>query len=151
MAYDSRADTWEHIAQVRDLLDEVIGDLQYRAAMHDRSKLESPEVEVFNEYTPKLKDSTYGSDEYKQFLQGMGEGLQHHYSHNDHHPEHFPNGIGDMSLIQMTEMLTDWKAATLRHSDGDLRRSIEQNAARFGYGEEIKRLLLNTAEHMEWL
>ena len=44
------------------------------------------------------------------------------------------------------EMLCNWKAATLRHKNGDLRQSIEQNAERFGYGMEMKGLLLNTAE-----
>jgi predicted acetyltransferase len=48
-------------------------------------------------------------------------------------------------------MLCDWKAATLRHADGDLGRSIEQNAERFGYGGEMKRLLLNTAKRFDWL
>lgn len=144
--YDSRPDTHEHIGQVRGLLLGAANDLTARAHYHDRSKLESPEVEVFDEFTPKLRESTYGSDEYKSFLAGMGEGLQHHYAVNDHHPEHFGEGIADMNLIQLTEMLCDWIAATRRHADGDIRRSIDQNAERFGYGEETKRLLHNTVD-----
>ena len=142
--YDSRPDTIEHISHVQVLLGRVIGDLSRRAAEHDASKLREPEKAVFDEYTPKLRDSTYGSEEYKRFLEGMGEGLRHHYAVNDHHPEHFEGGIGEMNLLQLTEMLCDWLAATKRHADGDIRRSIEQNAERFGYGEEIRRLLLNT-------
>jgi hypothetical protein len=38
-----------------------------------------------------------------------------------------------MDLVQVIEMLADWKAATLRHADGSLTRSIIQNADRFGY------------------
>jgi hypothetical protein len=159
MAYDSRPDTWEHIHTVRGLLAEVVADLQRRAHDHDQSKLAEPELSTFDEYTPKLRDSTYGSDEYKTFLAGMGEGLRHHYEANDHHPEHFEGeaathgarGIEGMSLPQVTEMLCDWKAATMRHADGDLGRSIEQNAERFGYGGEMKRLLLNTAASYGWL
>lgn len=56
-----------------------------------------------------------------------------------------------MGLHQMIELLADWKAATTRHEDGGLRRSIEQNAERFGYGDEVKRLLLNTAESFGWI
>jgi hypothetical protein len=126
-------------------------DLHARAVHHDESKLVEPELSVFNEYTPKLRDSTYGSEEYKSYLVGMGEGLKHHYAANDHHPEHFENGVADMDLIQMTEMLADWKAATLRHANGDLRLSIEQNAIRFGYGPEVLQLLCNTARRMGWL
>lgn len=146
--YDSRPDTHEHIAKVRGYLLNVAVMLIRRAHEHDRSKLEGPELTMFDEYTPKLRDSTYGSDEYKGFLVGMGEGLRHHYAVNDHHPEHHPGGIHDMDLIQLVEMLCDWKAATMRHADGDLRRSIAQNAERFGYGEDIEHLLLNTAENL---
>lgn len=151
MSYDSRPETWEHIHVVQGLLGEAIADLQGRAHRHDQSKLVAPELAVFDEYTPKLRGSTYGSDEYKAFLAGMGEGLAHHYAVNDHHPEHHAGGIGDMTLVQLIEMLADWKAATLRHADGDLRRSIEQNADRFGYGADIKRLLLSTAVAFGWL
>ena len=149
--YDSRSDTLAHIATVRLFLGEAIADLQERAIAHDFSKLDDPEKAVFDEYTPKLRDSTYGSDEYKRFLAGMGEGLAHHYEVNDHHPEHFNGGIADMDLIQLIEMLADWKAATLRHADGDLDRSISQNAERFGYGPELERILRHTAERLGWL
>ncbi len=151
MTYDSRPDTLEHIACVQRYVREVITELLVRADEHDASKLRSPEVEVFDRVTPMLRGLTYGSDEYKRALADMGPGLAHHYAANDHHPEHFPGGIADMNLVQVTEMLCDWKAATLRHDDGDLARSIEQNAARFGYGDEITGLLLNTALAFGWL
>jgi hypothetical protein len=150
-SYDSRRDTLDHIVEVRQLLAAVIVDLQIRAEHHDESKMVEPELAVFNEYTPKLRDSTYGSEEYKRFLLGMGEGLKHHYRQNDHHPEHFENGMRDMDLIQVLEMLADWKAATLRHADGDLGRSIVQNSTRFDYGPEVRLLLYNTAKRMGWL
>lgn len=151
MNYDSRPDTWQHIHVVQAYLRQIITDLLVRAHAHDQSKLVEPEVSTFDEYTPKLKNSTYGSDEYKQFLEGMGWGLRHHYAHNDHHPEHFDDGIHEMHVGQLVEMLCDWKAATLRLADGDLERSIRQNAERFGYGDEICELLLNTAQAFGWL
>jgi hypothetical protein len=150
MPYDSRDDTKDHIEEVRRRVYEVTNNLNQRASDHDRSKLVDPERSVFDEYTPKLKDSTYGSDEYKAFLEGMGEGLRHHYEVNDHHPEHFVEGVHGMNLVQLIEMLCDWKAATMRHDDGDLAKSIEINADRFGYGEEIKGLLARTARDLGW-
>ena len=149
--YSSIPDTNKHIDEVRILIDQVERDLTKRLYAHDKSKLESPELEVYDEYTPKLNTTTYGSDEYKEHLKGMGEGLAHHYKHNDHHPEHFSGGIHDMNLVQLMEMLCDWKAATMRHADGDLGRSIEQNAQRFGYGDNMKTLLFNTAQYFGWL
>jgi hypothetical protein len=36
-------------------------ELLNRAMVHDDSKLESPEKEMFDKYTPLLKETTYGS------------------------------------------------------------------------------------------
>jgi len=49
-----------------------------------------------------------------------------------------------MNLIDIIEMLCDWKAATKRHNDGDIKKSIEINQKRFGYSDELKSILLNT-------
>lgn len=144
--YDSRPETYEHIGVVRSLLGQVIKELLDRADGHDASKVQDPERATFDEYTPKLRDSTFGSDEYKSFLIGMGDGLKHHYAHNRHHPEHHDDGIQGMNLIDLVEMICDWLAATRRHADGDIRRSLEVNQERFGYGDELKRILLNTVE-----
>lgn len=143
---DSRPETYEHIGQVQALLLGAAQNLERRAKDHDASKLESPEVEVFDEFTEKLKDTTYDSREYHEHLEGMQVGLDHHYEANDHHPQHFANGIAGMNLLQLTEMLCDWIAATRRHPDGDIRVSIEKNAERFGYGAEMKQLLHNTVD-----
>ncbi len=151
VTYDSRPDTRKHIAQVRSLLVDIRSEFDRRGAVHDASKLKSPEVEVFDEFTPKLKHSTYGSDEYREFLVGMGAGLKHHYENNRHHPEHFPEGIDGMNLLDVLEMLADWKAATMRHDDGDLGKSIEINQKRFGYDDRFKGLLHRTALDMGWL
>lgn len=144
--YDSRPDTYEHIGVVRRYLTAVVKELLDRADGHDASKLADPERATFDEYTPKLRDSTFGSDEYKGFLVGMGEGLQHHYANNRHHPEHFAGGIQDMTLIDLIEMICDWLAATQRHADGDIRRSIDINQERFGYSAELQGILHNTVD-----
>lgn len=151
MSYDSRPATLEHIAIVRELLGEVRYDLRERGMKHDRSKLLSPEREVFDVSTPKLAGLTYPSPEYDAALEEMGVGLDHHYAANDHHPQHFDDGVHGMNLVQIIEMLADWKAATLRHDDGDLRRSIESNAERFGYGPGFTRMLLLTADYFGWM
>jgi hypothetical protein len=151
MTYDSTEDTLRHIFRVRDLLDEIIGDLDDRWSVHDASKLDSPEKEVFDRVTPLLDASEYGSDEYFAQLADMKVALDHHYATYRHHPEHFENGIRGMNLIDMMEMLADWKAATERTESGNLENSIFKNAERFGYGKEIGLLLINTARDMGWL
>src|SRR5690554_105212 len=146
--YDSTADTLKHSLRVGELMVRAISELAERSVRHDRSKTEDPELAVFNEFTPKLRHSTYGSDEYKGFLEAMGEGLAHHYAHNRHHPEHFgANGINGMTLIDLIEMLADWKAATERHDDGDLLRSLGIQQERFGISAQLSQILHNTALH----
>ena len=151
MTYDSTAETLKHSQRVGELMAETIKELVDRSMRHDRSKTEDPELKVFDEFTPKLKDTTYGSDEYKSYLEAMGDALEHHYANNRHHPEHFENGIFDMTLVDLIEMLADWKAATERHDDGNLTRSIAHNELRFGISDQLVRILYNTAKHFGWV
>ena len=145
MGYDSTADTKKHIARVGELLEFAQGELTIRAKNHDASKLNSPEKELFDEYTPKLAGSTYGSDEYKTFLSGLKVALDHHYASNSHHPEHFKGGIDDFDLFDLLEMFFDWKAATERHNDGDIMKSIEINKTRFKLSDQLCSIFRNTA------
>lgn len=147
----AEAETLKHIRRVQDLLGILATELIRRAAVHDASKLESPEAEVFEEFTAKLKGCTYGSDEYKGFLAAMKPALDHHYAANSHHPEHYPDGIRGMTLLDIIEMLADWKAASERHADGSLAKSIVLNQKRFGYSDELKAILFNTATAMGWV
>lgn len=146
---DQRFKTIRHIEAVRNYLNEVIRELLHRAEQHDQSKLQAPEREMFDAFTEKLRGSTYGSDEYKGFLKEMAEPLAHHYANNRHHPEHFKNGIKDMTLIDIVEMLCDWRASSMRHNDGNILKSIEKNQERFGYSDDLRKILENTAHWMD--
>lgn len=139
-------DTFRHIERVRNLLTRMAHELLVRGVQHDQSKLVSPEVEAFTEFTSKLATCTYGSAEYEGYRKAMKPALDHHYANNRHHPEHWKNGVDDMNLIDVLEMLVDWKAASERHNDGNIRKSIEVNADRFGLSPQLVRILENTAE-----
>jgi len=150
--YDSTQDTLDHIMRVKHLLERINAKLMARAEDHDKTKLESPEKEVFDEFTPKLKGSTFGSDEYKGFLKAMKPALDHHYAFNRHHPEHFGLfGIEGMNLIDLLEMLADWKAASERHDDGDILKSLEINRKRFNFPPPLKKILFNTIVYLGWV
>ena len=194
MSYDSKDDTQKHIDTVRGFIGEIKANLFGRASIHDLSKLEEPEKSMYDEFTPKLRDSTYGSEEYKGFLKDMGAALQHHYQVNSHHPEHFKmwqcplcnsvfrndevtidfepetmlcpkccshgaifeaalepaSGIYGMSLLDVIEMLADWKAAGMRHANGDITTSLEINKDRFGISEQLFIILKNTVKELGW-
>lgn len=139
-------ETMRHIQLVQSLLHRMVAELLARADKHDQSKLEHPEVEAFTEFTSRLAASTYGSPEYDGFRKAMKPALDHHYANNRHHPEHFVNGVNDMTLLDLVEMFCDWKAATTRHHDGNLRRSIEVNAGRYGLSPQLVKIFENTVE-----
>jgi hypothetical protein len=194
---ESEQATIQHIRRVQTLLSDVVERLIQRAIVHDASKLEEPEASVFDEFTPKLKDSIYGSEEYKQFLAEMKPALDHHYANNSHHPEYYrwhcpicsgqfsaaeyesapqgPNdtgvrycpecsgasllyeselmdkpglGIRGMTLLDLIEMLVDWKAAGERHENGSIAKSLEVNKKRFGYGDELQAILSRTVDEL---
>jgi len=148
--YDSGPDTKRHIKNVTLLIQEFRDTLGYRAFMHDDSKLQEPEKAGFDQATSRLRLLTYGSDEYKAALAELKPTLDHHYANNRHHPEHFKNGINDMTLIDLIEMFCDWKAATLRHDDGDFGRSLEINKTRFGLSDQLLAIFKNTKDALEW-
>ena len=145
----SKFKTMRHIETVRNYLEWCAGDMTNRGRIHDQSKLQEPEASTFDKMTEKLRGCTYGSSEYNGFLGEMRAALDHHYSENNHHPEHFKNGILDMNLFDIIEMLVDWKSAGLRHNDGDIRKSLEINSIRFNIPEPIMTLLENTVEYIE--
>ncbi len=147
MNYDSTEETKKHIEKVEYYISLCVKEMTKRAKEHDHDKIDDPtEKALFDEYTPKLKNCTYGSDEYKSYLQGLKKGLDIHYKNNRHHPEHFENGIRGMNLIDLLEMICDWKAASERHADGNVFTSIVLNQERFGYSNELRDILRNTVE-----
>lgn len=148
--YDSFRDTRDHQAKVYANLQRVFNDLWNRSQVHDDSKLESPEKEIFDVVTPRLKGLTYGSDEYKASIAEMGEALAHHYAHNSHHPEHYPNGVDGMTLMDLIEMFCDWKAASERHADGDFAKSLEINRKRFAVSDQLASIFENTRKALNW-
>lgn len=150
--FDSTKDTLEHIRQVRLLLTQVVDELMKRGDQHDDSKLHAPEKAVYDKVVPELKRWTYGSKEYKAAAKELKKGgaLPHHYANNRHHPEYFKGGVNDMTLIDIVEMLADWKAATLRSADGDIDVSLPQNAKRFHLSPQLTTILENTVKAMGW-
>lgn len=148
--YNSEQDTKNHIKRVQELLEESILILKERGKVHDLSKLSDPEKSLFDEMTPKLAGSTYGSQEYKDMLQQLKPALDHHYKMNSHHPEHYSNGINGMNIFDVIEMLIDWKAASERHQNGNIVTSIQHNQNRFQMSEQLTTIFLNTVNFLGW-
>lgn len=155
----SELDTRKHIMMVAKYLNTFAAELMKRAIEHDASKLEEPEKAYFDKYTPLLAHLTYGSEEYKETLKQLKPALDHHYATNKHHPEFNDiNGysvqtlndpIKSMDLFDIVEMICDWLAATKRHNDGCIGKSITINKKRFNLDDQLEMLLRNTAAILE--
>jgi len=150
--HDSRPDTLAHIERVQSLIQSAISNLSCRAVKHDLSKLEEPEKSAFDRLkTLSLSGMAYGSAEYRGCLRAEKPAIQHHYEHNSHHPEYYPNGIEGMSLFDILEMLLDWKAATERMKDGgDIVKSLAINTERFAISPQLAGILANTIYELQW-
>ena len=143
--YDSTIDAKLHIEKIRDVFTSlVIPELTKRAQTHDNSKLENPEKETYDKYIPKLKEVKYGTPEYNAIKEEMAEGgLKHHYLVNRHHPEHFENGVKDMTLFDIVEMYFDWYAASMR-SDTGFEKGLLMNKDRYDISDDLYQIFVNT-------
>lgn len=139
-----KLETIKHIHMVRAYLYQMIQELDARARNHDASKLESPEAEIFGEWGPLLKETKYGTPEYDALLKKVDPATDNHYAKNRHHPQHHKNGVDDMDLVDLTEMLCDWLAATSRNKDGNIRTSIDHNENRFHMSPQLANIFRNT-------
>lgn len=146
----SQIDTLDHINKVRGNLETAVKNLRQRALDHDASKLEEPELSGYEGLSQALKGLTYGTPEHRAAFAPYKEIIQHHYAHNRHHPEHWQLGVTDMSLLDIIEMLCDWKAAHDRNG-GDFGHSIQVSVSRFCISEQLHAVLINTARELGWL
>ena len=142
-------ETKNHISNVKKNIKIFIDLLKERGINHDLTKLKDPELPLFTKLTPKLAACTYGSEEYKTFLDELKPALEHHYAKNRHHPEHYPNSINGMTLVDLVEMFVDWKSAAMRHNNGNLLKSIEINSKRFNMDKQLTEIFNNTAELLD--
>jgi len=143
-------ETNKHIRNVQMLLNEAANRLVSKGRLHDVTKFNDEEKDLFAEAVPELCKTAYGSDEYKRILQRIKPATDHHNTHNRHHPEYFNNKIDTMTLMDLIEMVCDWCAAVKRNPDGDVIESIEINQKRFGYSDELKSIMDHTACSMEY-
>lgn len=137
--------TTVHKFQVARFIFKTCWVLLKRAFKHDLSKYSKHEAPYFAS-APELKSFNYGSQEYKDMLQNTPEfdaAIKHHYANNSHHPQFYPNGIKDMEILDVVEMLCDWKASTLRNKDGNIQKSVGLNQDRFQFDNEFQKKIIN--------
>jgi len=147
---DSASDTLKHRHEVIDKMNDICMRLMQRGVMHDDSKLEPPEKDALDAMDTNMRHLSYGSAEYMDKIKEAGPMLERHRENARHHPEYHGNDFAKMDLLDVVEMLCDWKAATMRHQDGDILKSLEINAKKYDMPEPVRAMLENTIKNMKW-
>lgn len=151
----SKQTVMENISAHRDSvavsLHRVIRNLTSRIWNHDRDKYIDDELVEYLAKRPAQDFShAYGSQEHNQIRGELKPILDNHYREASHHPEHFENGMLGMSLLDLLEMLADWKSANVAHGRSGFMESVEFNKERFNIPDDIYVILVNTIKEMEW-
>ncbi len=143
MSSEFLKDLIQHKQWVAEYMQLVANNLFKRAAIHDNSKFESVEFGPYDKAFPEFKKYAFGSPEMKAVYESIQSALQHHYEQNRHHPEHFENGINDMHLVDVLEMVCDWLAASKRSQTG-IEKGLEINKERYGIDDQLFQVISNT-------
>lgn len=141
-------DLFRHQSIVRGLMNEISEKIRDRGAIHDDSKTKPGEVELYAQYAPMLWRAEYESPEYKEIARKMMPAIRHHFRMNRHHPEHHGDGVDGMCLLDLIEMLCDWKAASMRGDRGSFADGMDTNKEKYGIDDQLWSILENTAMAM---
>lgn len=118
--------------------------LLYRGVTHDFSKLSKSEREYFKANFKTFRNLEYWGDDYISHLFGFSKkALKIHYWKNRHHPEHFDNKLEGMKLVDLVEMVFDWKAAIKQNKQGNLNKTLERSKKRFKIPETLIQIIKN--------
>lgn len=132
-----------HNSKIRDLVRDFTEELKSRVFVHDLTKLESPEIDMLENFT--FKHEKYGTEEYEKMRKSIEPFLKTHAKINSHHPEHYEKGLDDMDLYDLCEMFFDWRAASERYGE-NIWDSIEIGKEKFKMSDQLYHILKNTAD-----
>lgn len=147
MPSDFVKDLVQHKAWVAENMQAVANDLFQRAAIHDNSKFEPEEFELYEQVFPELQKYAYGTPELRAVYGKLKPALKHHFEVNRHHPEYHENGINGMTLIDLIEMVCDWLAASRRSQTG-IAKGLEINKERYGISDQLFEIIKNTVREI---
>jgi hypothetical protein len=120
--------------------------LLWRGLRHDLSKISKAERSSFIALASSnaLRKVAYKSEEYKATIEKHRPIIDIHYKNNPHHPDHYGNGILDMNLFDIIEMVCDWRAAGRRTKGGNLKESFKVNRNRYDIPQDMFNVIRRT-------
>jgi len=136
-------DILKHKEKVKRRLLFLSEELRKRAECHDNSKLRDPEIKYLIEMDKEPKYE-YNTPEYFNKMKRWQKFFNHHYDNNRHHPDHFRNGILDMTLTDICEYLVDIISYYDEMHVHDAMDTVEKQQGRFGLDNQLSQILVNT-------
>lgn len=133
----------KHIASVQIKLERLVLEIIKRSKEHDSSKLIEPEISLWKKMDEEPR-CPYGTKEYFEKINRNKLVFDLHYKNNPHHPEHFLNGINDMDLVDVLELLCDWISYKEIISYSEAVKIVKQQAKRFNLSEQLTFIMINT-------
>lgn len=136
----------KHRHRVFTYMSRIAREIMQRGNDHDQSKYSDQEFPVYARTIKEFDKHQFGTEGYKKAKESLGPALEHHFKHNRHHPEHFEMGIDGMTLVDLLEMVCDWKSATLNHPEkpGNMTKSLEMAIVKYNISPQLARVLYNT-------
>ena len=138
----------DHISGVRRRVTLVCAALINRAITHDNSKYSEKELNAHISMGDEMNGIKYGTDAYYAIKRKYESLSVEHFANNRHHPEYHPNGIDDMTLVDVIEMLCDWLTGS-ENTGTPVERSLEINEERYNISPQLMKLLRNTIRDLD--
>lgn len=147
--YDAGEEIRKHQDDVRALMTKMIHELHARASVHDESKFSTEEfipLQQMGELAQREGKAAFGTPEYERRKAILAPMIEHHHANNDHHIEHHPLGLVDMTLPMVVEMFCDILASgAARNPDGKVNLDLDV-MERQGIPGWLRAIFRNTAE-----
>ena len=148
--FEVLTDTLMHISEVAENLAVIRADLERRGISHDRSKLLAAEFDAFVSTRPKFKKVNYGTPEYQECVDAIKSAVDHHHANNRHHTSFHKNGFADMNLLDILEMIADWKAASRRSPDLSFLASLPRAFENYNIPDNMQKHIIATIKYLGW-
>ena len=133
-----------HGRAIRTNLAKIASELIHRSAVHDDSKLSDEQLDRYISRHQEIHDLKYESPKREKIEEKYKDLLKTHHSEYRHHPEHFKNGIDDMNLVDVIEMLCDWAGA-----GADIEQSLKLNQKKYCISPQLMTLIKNTIKDFD--
>ena len=142
-----------HQLHVSNNMKRIANELRRRGIRHDNSKFSGIEATIGNMYHDeynKINVLCPHKSDVENYAEKTKAASIEHYRLNDHHVEHFENGLSGMSLIQLTELVCDSVAHLKERGYAPTECVCEVEYLFKGYGasDDVISIVKNTVQYL---